>query len=77
MSAAEAVSVMTAIQRHLQGHAIPHDGSPTGKLTVSQGAAEISEDAAQPAIERADAALYRAKRDGRDRGYTEALSAAA
>lgn len=43
-------------------------GLPFGKITFSSGIAEVTEDAdTRSALVRADAALYRAKQDGRNR----------
>lgn len=48
--------------------AIPHAASPSGILTLSGGAAMLGPgERFDPLVRRADAALYRAKRDGRDR----------
>ena len=54
----------------VEGLAIPHGPSPYGVVTLSIGAASTGDmDSPSPAslIARADAALYRAKREGRDR----------
>jgi len=43
-------------------------GQPFGRITFSGGVAEITDHAdARSALGRADAALYRAKQDGRNR----------
>jgi diguanylate cyclase len=43
-------------------------GQPFGRITFSGGVAEVTEDAdTRSALARADAALYRAKQDGRNR----------
>lgn len=48
--------------------AIPHAGAPAGILTLSAGAAMLApRERFNPLANRADAALYRAKREGRDR----------
>ena len=48
--------------------AIPHAGSPAGFLTLSAGAAMLtSRERFNALVNRADAALYRAKHEGRDR----------
>ncbi|WP_423602212.1 diguanylate cyclase domain-containing protein [Sphingomonas sp. MS122] len=48
--------------------AIPHAGSPAGFLTLSGGAAMLGPHGRFDVLaDRADAALYRAKREGRDR----------
>ncbi|SAL32960.1 diguanylate cyclase [Caballeronia humi] len=49
---------------------VPHSGSPHGRVTVSIGGVTQtphSEDGSKQLIEAADVALYRAKRDGRNR----------
>lgn len=54
----------------LAGARLEHEGSPTGALTVSTGVASIVPDgdpSPEHLIERADTALYEAKRAGRDR----------
>jgi diguanylate cyclase (GGDEF)-like protein len=70
-----AVGVFTAIQAGLERAAIPHEASPTGRVTASAGAAVVlpaaspGESSMRPIdlIGLADAALYAAKREGRDR----------
>jgi diguanylate cyclase (GGDEF)-like protein len=50
--------------------AIPHDGNPTGRLTISIGVASTcpgTPDAEALLVKAADLALYDAKRAGRDR----------
>jgi len=48
--------------------AIPHAAAPTGFLTLSAGAAVLARhDRFNALVNRADAALYRAKHEGRDR----------
>ena len=66
--AATARAVAERIREHVQAADIPHDSAPNGLLTVSIGVAlwEREEPPAN-ALARADEALYRAKRDGRDR----------
>jgi diguanylate cyclase (GGDEF)-like protein len=46
-----------------------HHGQPLGQVTVSLGVAIFPEHATSPKalVKAADAALYRAKREGRDR----------
>jgi len=44
------------------------NGQPFGRITFSAGVAEVTEDAdIRSALTRADAALYRAKQEGRNR----------
>lgn len=66
-----AMNVALRIQAAIRGAALPHSLSRCGILTVSMGLACFSSGpgVADPAeiIRRADAALYQAKRDGRDR----------
>jgi diguanylate cyclase len=51
--------------RHLVNR---HTGQPFGRITFSAGVAEVTEDAdPRSALARADAALYRAKQEGRNR----------
>jgi diguanylate cyclase (GGDEF)-like protein len=62
--------VANRIQHAVRDLAIPHPASPSSAhVSVSIGAATISSDTAGPAclIANADAALFRAKNDGRDR----------
>jgi diguanylate cyclase (GGDEF)-like protein len=61
-------AVAERIREHVDTADIPHDISPTGRLTVSIGVAlAANADMAGDVLARADEALYRAKRDGRDR----------
>ena len=56
-------------RRAVEALQIPHEGSPFGVVTVSMGLATIissGTDATAAALEEADAALYRAKRAGRN-----------
>lgn len=68
-----AVAVMEAIRSDLKTFAVPHAASKVGHLSVSQGATGVTNGDTARAMERADAALYRAKRDGRDRAYMRKL----
>ena len=65
-----AVAVAWQIKDAIQTAAIPHDGSAAGHVTVSIGVAYLvpaPDSAAGQLTLRADAALYAAKRAGRDR----------
>jgi diguanylate cyclase (GGDEF)-like protein/PAS domain S-box-containing protein len=73
-----AMLVAEDIRRGVAGLAIAHAGSPRGVVSVSIGVAASLGDAqgaAETLVEAADAALYQAKRSGRDR--TEVFGAAA
>jgi diguanylate cyclase (GGDEF)-like protein len=54
---------------------IPHPASPTGNVTISVGVAEVQDPASAEGdwLSRADTALYRAKREGRNRVALERL----
>lgn len=57
-----------ALLARIRRLAIPHAGAPEGFLTVSAGAAMLApRERFNPLANRADAALYRAKHEGRDR----------
>ena len=61
---------LDAIRRAIAGRALMNrdTGQPFGKVTFSAGVAEVTEDAdTRSALGRADAALYRAKQQGRNR----------
>jgi diguanylate cyclase (GGDEF)-like protein/PAS domain S-box-containing protein len=75
-----ALQVAEVIRRGLADMAIPHAGSPTGRMTVSIGVAVTPDPAVTEArefVEAADRALYEAKRSGRDRIGVWGLSAPA
>lgn len=65
----QAEQVGERICRRVRDADILHAASPTGRLTVSIGVASIEGDDVDPEnmLQRADAALYRAKHAGRDR----------
>ena len=74
---AGALRVMRAIQAGMRALSMPHFASSSGILTLSQGATQVFGRDTASAIDRADAALYRAKRDGRDRIYVQRAASAA
>jgi diguanylate cyclase (GGDEF)-like protein len=57
------------IRTKLRELTVPHQGQSLGTITVSAGAAALPEDGTSPkeVLEAADAALYCAKRGGRER----------
>jgi diguanylate cyclase (GGDEF)-like protein len=57
------------IRARLRELTVMHQGQSLGMVTVSVGVAELPQhgDSAKKLLEAADAALYRAKREGRDR----------
>ncbi len=66
----EAVDVAERIRRCMQVQPFPRkDAQTCGNLTISLGVAAFPDDAADPKglVEKADAALYRAKSNGRNR----------
>lgn len=66
----EALDVAERIRHYIQTQAFPHEETqPGGSLTISLGVAVFPENAADSKglIEKADAALYRAKENGRNR----------
>ena len=71
VSSPEGLTALVArVQRSIRGLGIPHPGSSVGIITVSIGSTAVSRaDWVDPdtAFRRADAALYDAKRAGRDR----------
>ena len=66
---AQARRAMDRVRSMVASAAIPHDGSPTGIVTISVGLAEVQSAGAsnEDWIRPADSALYRAKRKGRNR----------
>ncbi len=65
-----AIVIAEKLRQAIQQLAIPHEKSPLGRITASQGIATcIPNDpgALKSLIHQADEALYRAKREGRDR----------
>jgi diguanylate cyclase (GGDEF)-like protein len=72
-SVAEAASTMDRVRLAIQRLAIPTHGGETGVVTVSFGVADLEptcDSTPNNWIERADAALYRAKGCGRNRVET-------
>lgn len=70
LNAAEALDMAERIVRAVAALALPHSDSPTGHVTVSIGVAVIKptgENSAGVLLQRADAALYQAKTQGRNR----------
>ena len=76
-----AAVVSERLRHAVEGLAIHHQSSPSGIVTLSIGTSRVSHvDAAAPAalVSRADTALYRAKRDGRNQiASSEQLEVAA
>jgi diguanylate cyclase (GGDEF)-like protein len=69
-TADDARTVAERVREHVAGLAIEHTGSAVGHLTVSVGIGFVAETiagSAETAFELADAAVYDAKRDGRNR----------
>lgn len=67
---AGAQSMAEKLARAVEALPLPHERSPLGHITISVGIALIQSDASSPAqtlLQRADAALYRAKSQGRNR----------
>jgi diguanylate cyclase (GGDEF)-like protein len=68
--AAQAARVVEGVRAELARRAIPHPAAPGGVVTFSAGVASCVPVAGEKSLQlvaRADAALYRAKSDGRDR----------
>jgi diguanylate cyclase (GGDEF)-like protein len=63
----DACRVAERIRAEIAGLREEHGPAPLGFLTVSAGVAATAAGPGEDLIARADAALYRAKRDGRDR----------
>jgi diguanylate cyclase (GGDEF)-like protein len=69
-SAPESAIAMERVRAALAAKAIPHADGVAGLLTISVGVAELSPSNdldSEAWLQRADAALYRAKAEGRDR----------
>ena len=66
-SPAECWNVCERLRSELSGAITFYGGDKTIRFTVSVGVAEVSSPDLQHALSRADAALYAAKREGRDR----------
>ncbi len=67
---AGAQSMAEKLVRAVEALALPHERSPLGHVSISVGIASMQGDAgsaAQTLLQRADAALYRAKSQGRNR----------
>ena len=65
-----ALIVAEKMRASVEAEALAHESSPFGAVTVSVGVAGVHADADLPMpalIERADGALYEAKRNGRNR----------
>ena len=63
----DAAAIAERIRRSIETAEIPGiESQPNGRLTVSIGGADIQSGKLQDLIERADLALYRAKKDGRN-----------
>jgi len=72
---AVAAVVAERIRRRIAGEPFPiHKGSGTVDVTISIGIAGLADadDSAETILKRADQALYRAKRDGRNRVVADA-----
>lgn len=71
VDAAQAGALAERIRREIAGMGIPHPASPFGVVTVSIGTSTFEHGSAQhrheQLIRQADAALYRAKQEGRNR----------
>ncbi|RKY21759.1 MAG: diguanylate cyclase response regulator [Planctomycetota bacterium] len=66
----KAAGIVERFRQHLEQHAVPIEGAENGmvSVTVSGGVAQLrDDDSLESLIDRADAALYRAKDTGRNR----------
>ncbi|MEO1060667.1 MAG: GGDEF domain-containing protein [Actinomycetota bacterium] len=75
-SAAEAAIVAERLRRAVAAVALRVDGEEIGTVTVSVGLADTDQGSAETLAERADAALYDAKRSGRDQVVVAGTSGA-
>lgn len=75
LSAAEALEMAEKVVCAVAALALPHNHSPIGHVTVSIGVAALkpsAENSAEALLQRADAALYLAKTQGRNRAVLAA-----
>lgn len=66
---AEATRLAESMRASIESLALPHEGSPSGIVTISVGVASAVPETETPAplVAKADALLYQAKRSGRNR----------
>lgn len=67
---ATALRMAEQLRQRIHDQAIPHDGIAAGRLTISVGLCHsdmLAETTAETMLRQADAALYHAKQQGRDR----------
>ena len=66
---AQALSQAERVRKEVEDHSFRVDGGPRTKVTISAGVASFSEDDldGESLVEKADRALYQAKREGRNR----------